>query len=92
MIWQTNFMQVSTKYTQGDNTVTVESIYRLKRAIIPTQGYADVKKFRNELYQKNEQYIVLKKKSNSRLKLKHGSRGVSNRSVYLRRKRMRRGV
>ena len=61
---QTNFMQVTTKYTQGDDTVTVESIYRLKRAILPAQGYADVKKFRDELDKKNEQYIVLKKKSN----------------------------
>lgn len=61
---QTNFMQVTTKYTQGDNTVTVESIYRLKRAVLPAQAYAEVKKFRDELDKKSQQYIVLKKKSN----------------------------
>jgi hypothetical protein len=44
--------------------VTVESVYRLKRATLPTQAYVDVKKFRDELNRKNEQYIVLRKKSN----------------------------
>ena len=61
---ETGFMQVSTKYTKGDGTITVESIYHLKRAFIPVQGYADVKKFRDELNKKYELYIVLKKKSN----------------------------
>ena len=60
----TDFMQVSTKYTKGDGTITVESAYHLKRATIPVQGYADVKKFRDELNKMNELYIVLKKKSN----------------------------
>ena len=59
-----DFMRASTKYTKGDGTITVESIYHLKRATIPTQGYADVKKFREELDKKNELYLVLKKKTN----------------------------
>jgi len=61
----TNFMLVSTKYTKGDGTVMVESIYHLKRATIPAQGFLDVKKFRDELYKKNELYIILKKKTNA---------------------------
>jgi hypothetical protein len=61
----TSFMQVSTKYTKGDGTITVESTYHLKRVAIPMQGLADVKKFRDELAQKNELYIVLKKKTNA---------------------------
>ncbi len=61
---ETDFMQVSVKYTKGDGTITVESVYHLKRATIPVQGFADVKKFRDELDKKNELYIVLKKKSN----------------------------
>jgi len=60
----TAFMQATTKYTKGDGTITVESVYRLKRATIPVQGFADVKKFRAELDKKNGLYIVLKKKSN----------------------------
>ena len=59
-----NFMQVSAKYTKGDGTITLESIYHLKRASIPPQGYADVKKFRDDLDKKNQLYIVLKKTSN----------------------------
>jgi ATP-dependent DNA helicase PIF1 len=59
-----NFMQVSTKYTRGDNTVTQESTYRLKRATIPTHAYPQVKKLRDELNKKNQEYIVLRKKSN----------------------------
>ena len=59
-----DFMQVTTKYTKGDGTITVESVYRLKRATIPVQGFADVKKFRAELDKKNGLYVVLKKKSN----------------------------
>jgi len=60
----TNFMQVSTKYSKGDGTITVESIYHLKRTTIPVQGYADVKKFSDALDKKNELYIILKRKSN----------------------------
>ena len=60
----TDFMQVTTKYTKGDGTITVESMYHLKRATIPHQGYEDVKKFREELDHKKQLYIVLKKKSN----------------------------
>jgi hypothetical protein len=43
----------------------VESIYHLKRTTIPAQGFADVKKFRDELDKNNEQYIVLKKKTSA---------------------------
>ncbi len=60
----TDFMRATTKYTKGDGTITVESIYHLKRAAIPLQGFADVKKFRDELDKKNGLYIVLKKKTN----------------------------
>ncbi len=58
----TDFMQVTSKYTRGDGTITVENIYHLKRAAIPVQGYAGVKNFSDELAKKNEQYIILKKK------------------------------
>jgi ATP-dependent DNA helicase PIF1 len=60
----TGFMQVSTKYSKGDGTITVESIYHLKRATIPPQGFASVKEFHDALDGKNEMYIVLKKKTN----------------------------
>jgi hypothetical protein len=59
------FMQVSTKYTKGDGAITVESIYHLKRASIPLQGFPDVKKVREELDAKNDLYIVLKRLSNA---------------------------
>ena len=75
----TDFMQVSTKYTKGDGTITVESIYHLKRATIPVQGYADVKKFRDELDKKNELYIVLKKK----IQYSTGSRNLDQEPVRL---------
>jgi hypothetical protein len=61
---ESDFMQADVKYTKGDGSITVESTYRLKRAAIPRQGFAGVKKFRDELEKKSEQYIVLKKKSN----------------------------
>ena len=57
-------MEVSTKYTKGDGTITVESTYRLKRATVPEQGFLDVKKLREELEQKNGLYIILKRSSN----------------------------
>ena len=60
----TDFMEVSVKYTRGDGTITVESSYRLKRAAIPVQGYAELKKFREDMDKKNDLYIVLKKKTN----------------------------
>jgi len=62
---ESDFMRVSTSYAKGDGTVKVESIYHLKRAVIPAQGFEDVKKFRDKLDKKNELYIVLKKKSNT---------------------------
>jgi hypothetical protein len=61
---RSDFMEASVKYTKDDGTITVESIYHLKRATIPRQGFADVKKFREELDKKNDMYIVLKKLSN----------------------------
>jgi len=61
---QTGFMEVTTTYTKGDGTITVESVYHLRRATIPMQGYADVKNFRDELNKKYEMYVILKKKSN----------------------------
>jgi len=60
----TDFMQVTTKYTKGDGTITVESICHLKRATIPVQGFAGVKKFREELGAKNDLYVILQRKSN----------------------------
>jgi hypothetical protein len=61
---KTDFMEASVKYTKGDGTVLVESAYQLKRITIPKQGFADVKKFRDELDKKSELYIILQKKSN----------------------------
>ncbi len=61
---ETAFMQATTKYIKGDGRITVESVYHLKRALIPAQGFADVKEFRDELDKKNGLYIVLKKKTN----------------------------
>ena len=60
----TDFMQVAVKYIKGDGTITVESTYHLKRALIPAQGFAGIKKFREELDAKNNLYIILKMKSN----------------------------
>jgi len=60
----TDFVQVSTKYIKGDGTISVESVYHLKRATVPVQGYEEVKKFRDDLDKKNELYIILKKKTN----------------------------
>ena len=89
-------MQATIKYSKGDGTVTVESIYHLKRATIPRQGFADVKKYRDELDKRTELYIVLKKITNVAPKQKPGSRINKNQIVksndYLRRMRMRRGV
>ncbi|MBF0511492.1 MAG: DUF3857 domain-containing protein [Candidatus Omnitrophica bacterium] len=61
---ETSFMAVSTKYTKGVDTITVESIYHLKRTTILLNSFADVRKFRNELDTKSQQYIILKKKTN----------------------------
>jgi hypothetical protein len=57
------FMRAVVKYSKGDGTVTVERDYHLKRATIPPQGFADIKKFREELEQKNQMYIILKRKT-----------------------------
>ncbi|MDE2214251.1 MAG: DUF3857 domain-containing protein [Candidatus Omnitrophica bacterium] len=57
------FMTASAKYTKGDGTITVEKIYRIKRALIPPAGFADVEKFCQELAKNNGMYIVLRRKS-----------------------------
>src|SRR5262249_10187310 len=61
---ENSFVKATVKYTKVDNTVTVESAYHLKRATVPAVGFEDVKKFREELEQKNQLYIVLKRRSN----------------------------
>ena len=38
-------------------------MYRMKRALVPPERYAELKVFRNQVYKKNDQYIVLKKSS-----------------------------
>ncbi len=58
-----DFVDISAEYTSKSGMVTVDTVYRLKRATVPAKRYAEVKKFRNEVYKKNDQYIVLKKKS-----------------------------
>ncbi len=57
------FMQISARYTKGNGAVTVESIYHMKRATVPLQGWPGVQKFQNELEQRNKLYLVLRKKS-----------------------------
>ncbi len=61
---KTDFMQASVRYIKGEGAITVESKYRLNRTSIPKQGFAEVKKFRDELDNKNGLYIILKKLSN----------------------------
>ncbi len=57
-----DFVDIRTDYEVGDNSVTMNSVYRIKRSLIQPERYKEVKDFRNELYKKNDQYIVLKKK------------------------------
>ncbi len=58
-----DFVDISSTFRNDKDTVTANSMYRMKRAEIPPQRYAEVKKFREQLYQRTEQYIVLKKSS-----------------------------
>lgn len=58
-----DFAQVSGDFRQSADSVTVNTVYRLKRARIESKRYGEVRKFRQELYKKNDQYIILKKKS-----------------------------
>jgi len=57
-----DFVDVSANYKHQENTITVNSIYRIKRATIPPGRYKEVKDFRDALDSKNDQYIILKKK------------------------------
>ncbi|MBI4308946.1 MAG: DUF3857 and transglutaminase domain-containing protein [Candidatus Omnitrophica bacterium] len=58
-----DFVDVSADYANGGSAVTVNTEYRMKRASMPPQRYGQVKQFRDELTKKDDQYIVLKKKS-----------------------------
>ena len=58
------FMQVIVGYKKDGNSVTAEALYRTKRALLDPSRYDEVKKFRDELLKKNDQYVVLKRKSN----------------------------
>jgi len=60
-----DFMEVNVKFSKVNDTVTVDSNYQLKHAIIPLQGLPGVKKFREDLSKKSMQYIVLMNKSNA---------------------------
>ncbi len=55
-----DFVDINTDYVAGDDTVTMKSSYRIKRAQIPPERYKEVRNFRNEILKKNDQYIVLK--------------------------------
>jgi|GEM_PF-207834 len=55
-----DFMDVSADYRKDGQTVVVNSLTRMKRARVAPQRYGEVKALRNELYKKNDQYIVLK--------------------------------
>lgn len=59
-----DLMEASVKYQQKEETIQVDSSYRTKRALIPTETYPQIKNFRKELAKKNEEYIILKKSSN----------------------------
>lgn len=61
---ETGFMHANVKYTKGNGTITVESVYHLKRSIIPKQEFADIKRFRDQLNRWNDLFIVLQKKTN----------------------------
>jgi hypothetical protein len=65
-----DFAQVSTRYEADQTSVKVDTTYRLKRATIPPSRYAKVREFRNQLYEKNDQYVVLKKRSQTSEKAK----------------------
>ena len=59
-----DFFEVEVSYAAGDNnTVTVNSIYRMKRALLPPQRYSEVKQFRAQIDKHNAQYVVLRKKA-----------------------------
>ncbi len=61
---EVDFIAISSKYEKADQSVSVDSQYRMKRAIVSPDKYDVIKRFRAELYKKNDQYIVLKKKAN----------------------------
>ena len=54
-----DFVDISADYEQEGNTVSVSTLYRIKRSSIPASRYQEVKDFRNQIYKKNDQYIVL---------------------------------
>ncbi len=57
-----DFIDVRAQYAARGDTVSVHTTYRMQRATVLPERYPEVKNFRNALYQKNEQYVVLKKK------------------------------
>lgn len=57
------FMDILVDYTRGEKTATTNSTYHLKRSTIPAATYPNIKKFCDTLFQKNDQYIVLKQNS-----------------------------
>ncbi len=58
-----DFSSVSAKYIKSENSVSVTTELRLKRALIDAKRYKEVQDFRKQLYSKNDQYIVLKRKT-----------------------------
>lgn len=65
-----DFVEINAQYTAKADSVTVHNRYRLKRSMIPPAKYPEVKKFRTEVYKKNDQYIVLKQKSQASVQVK----------------------
>ena len=61
---KTDFMEASVKYTRGEGTIRVDSIYHLKRVHIPKHSFAQLKAIREALDKKDDLYIILKKNSN----------------------------
>lgn len=60
---KSDFMETIVKYRRDENVVTVDALYRTKRMRVPVNRYNEIKAFRANLLNKNEQYVVLKRSS-----------------------------
>jgi len=60
-----DFVDVSANYDAKGDSVTVNTVYRMKRALIPAQRYPEIRDFRKELSKKSDQYIILRQRSHA---------------------------
>ena len=57
-----DFADINAEYVGADAMATVKTAYRFKRATVPANRYQEIKNFRADVYKKNDQYVVLRKK------------------------------